>query len=63
MLYVQQRDLDGVLGWVRALGGAPLAERDVDQYIQRAVSLDPDLWVVEIEANQLGNPFEGKTIE
>lgn len=63
MLYVQQRDLDGVLGWVRALGAEPLAEGEVDRYIQRALSFDPDLWVIEIEAKTLDNPFEGKVFE
>ncbi|HCQ71274.1 MAG TPA: hypothetical protein DIU06_03870 [Rhodospirillaceae bacterium] len=63
MLYAQQRDLDGALGWVRALGDDPMPEGQVDQYTQRAVSLDPDLWVVEIEAQSLDNPFDGKVFD
>ncbi len=59
-LYIQQRDLDGVLAWVDAIeADAPLAEGEVDRYIQRALSYDPDMWVIEIEAQNLDNPFEG----
>ena len=63
MLYAQQRDLDGALGWVRALGDDPMPEGQVDQYTQRAVSLDPDLWVVEVEAQSLDNPFDGRVFD
>lgn len=63
MLYIQQRDLDGVLGWARVLGTEPLAEGEVDRYIQRALSTDPDLWVIDIEADTPDNPFEGQIID
>lgn len=62
-LYVQQRNLDGQLGWVYALGADPLMEGEVDSYIQRALSIDPDQWVIEIEAENLDNPFDGKVFD
>lgn len=63
-IYLQQRDFDtGELGWIYALDTNPLAESEVDHYIQQALAADPDLWVVEIEANNLTNPFEGKLLD
>ncbi len=58
----QSRDLDGVLGWLGALGGALVPEPEADDYIARAVKRDPDLWVIEIEHKDGWHPFEGKLI-
>ena len=49
--------MDGNLGWVDALGKEIIAETDADEYIQRAITRDPDLWVVEIENTTTKNPF------
>ena len=59
---VQQRDLDGKLGWMNAMKKEQVEEADADQYIQRAISRDPDLWVIEIEDKTMENPFEGDII-
>lgn len=48
-LLIQQRNIDGRLAWVNALGVESAAETDADAYIKRASDRDPDLWVVEIE--------------
>ncbi|MGH1455268.1 MAG: DUF1491 family protein [Alphaproteobacteria bacterium] len=61
-LLIQQRDLDGDMGWMNALRKDMVDERDVDAYIQRSVLRDPDLWVIEIEDRDMSNPFEGKMI-
>ncbi len=58
----QARDAEGRLGWLAAKGGALMPEAEADAYIGRAVSRDPDLWVVEIEDRQGRHPFEGKVM-
>jgi len=58
----QIRDMDGRLGWLSALGPAPVAETDADSYIQRAIARDPDLWVIEVETRDGSHPFEGKML-
>lgn len=56
----QQRNLDGEMGWMASFKGEIVAEKEADDYIQRAVDRDPDLWVIEIEDREMSNPFEGK---
>jgi hypothetical protein len=58
----QARDIEGRLGWLAALGGAPVPEPDADAYIARAVERDPDLWVVEVEDRHGRHPFEGRLL-
>lgn len=52
-LLLQQRDLNGKLVWVNALDSDIVEEGVADTYIARAVSRDPDLWVIEIEDKTL----------
>lgn len=59
-LLQQQRDLNGLLGWLGLFKGETVAESEADAYIRRAVGRDPDLWVIEVEDRSLANPFEGK---
>lgn len=60
LLLQQQRDLDGDLGWMKLMKGEITPEREVDDYIRRAVDRDPDLWAIEVEDREGLNPFEGK---
>lgn len=62
-LLIQQRDLDGKMGWMDALSMERVEVAEADAYIARAVSLDPDLWVIEIEDRNMDNPFEGEMIK
>lgn len=62
-LLQQQRDLDGNLGWMKLFKGRTVEESEADAYIQRAISRDPDLWVIEIEDREKTNPFEGPVFE
>jgi hypothetical protein len=62
LVLIQQRDLDGNLGWSPVLGDAPVEEAKADDYIKRATARDPDLWVIEVEDKESRNPFDGKTI-
>ena len=56
----QARGLDGALGWMAAFDGKLVPEPEVDAYIARAVTRDPDLWVLEIEDRDGRHPFEGR---
>ena len=56
-LMIQQRDIDGVLGWVAAREPAIMPLAEADSYTDRAAARDPDLWVVAIEDPQARNPF------
>jgi hypothetical protein len=56
-LLVQARDAAGALGWLEVGSALPAAEATA--YVERAVTRDPDLWVVEIEDREGRNPFAG----
>lgn len=62
-VYSQIRDMDGNLGWMPAFDNGAVEERMADDYIRRAVSRDPDVWVVEIEDPSGEMPFEGKIVQ
>jgi len=54
---VQQRGLNGRLGWMSALDGRPVTPDEAEAYIARALKRDPDLWVIEVEDREGVNPF------
>ena len=43
------RGLDGEPGWLRGTGPDPVDEGEADDYVQRQMDRDPDVWVIEIE--------------
>ena len=58
-LIVQERDfMTDQLTWAAALEEETVDEAKADEYIQRAIKRDPDLWVIEIEDKDMNNPFE-----
>jgi hypothetical protein len=46
-LYSEAAGADGERRWMRPARGEQ--ETDLDAYVERALRIDPDLWVVEIE--------------
>lgn len=57
-LLTQQRDLEGVMGWVNVFDNDVIEESTADDYIGRSQNRDPDQWVIEIENTGMINPFE-----
>ncbi len=47
-LFIQSRDLDGNIMW-REPFEEDRSEAKVDSWLEKEASIDPDLWVVEIE--------------
>ncbi len=45
-------DGEGQSYWLKATGPEPIAEADADRYVDKQLSFDPDLWVLEIEDRQ-----------
>lgn len=54
----QFREEDGRLAWMRATGPVPVDEAATDEYEARQICYDPDLWVIEFEAEDYAPPFE-----
>jgi len=59
-ILTQVRNLDGELSWMSVKDGAILPNPEADAYVERAVSRDSDLWVIEVETKVGENPFEGE---
>ncbi len=55
-------DLEGERIWRRASGDAPVEDADAEAYIARALTRDPDIWVVEIEDRE-GRHFLDDPVE
>lgn len=49
VLLSQSRDAEGRQVWMMSNGAEPLPDADVEQYIERRIKSDPDIWVLEIE--------------
>lgn len=59
-LYAEATRLDGDQIWMQPAKSDQ--EPDLDRYIERAVRVDPDIWVVEIEDRQ-GRHFLTEPVE
>lgn len=59
-LYAEATRMDGERVWMQPLPSE--SEADLDGYIERAVRVDPDLWVVEIDDRQ-GRHFLVEPVE
>ena len=60
-LYAEATRGDGERVWMQPAGAK--TEAELDAYVERAIRIDPDVWVVEIDDNQgrhfLTEPVEG----
>ena len=59
---VSENGCAGNMAWTNALPQDVVEESKADDYIRRAITRDPDIWVIEIEDKTYANPFDGKVI-
>ena len=52
-IWTEIRDLEGNPSWMKS----EKTEAEANEYVERAVKRDPDLWVMEIEDRAGINPF------
>ncbi|MDG2268811.1 MAG: DUF1491 family protein [Alphaproteobacteria bacterium] len=57
VILTQSRNMDGKLVWFPANDGKPFTDAEAAAYVDRAVSRDPDIWVIEIEHQEGWHPF------
>ncbi|MDD2877178.1 MAG: DUF1491 family protein [Acidiphilium sp.] len=58
----QTRDSEGRPAWLRATGPDPVDEARADDYTEKQIRFDPDLWVIEFEAPDYLPPFEARLL-
>jgi GMP synthase (glutamine-hydrolysing) len=57
VIFTQQRTTDETLGWIKVSGERAIQEKEADEYLERQIKYDNDIWVLEIEDQQYRNPF------
>ncbi|MBI36964.1 MAG: hypothetical protein CL568_05205 [Alphaproteobacteria bacterium] len=57
-VFTQGRNVAGKLMWYPALNDKSVEESEADSYLERTASLDPDVWIIEIEHRDGWHPFE-----
>jgi hypothetical protein len=61
-ILTQTSDLEGNIAWLAALDGSLVPEAEANAYIERQVTRDTDLWVVEVEDREGRCLFDGKLL-
>ncbi len=54
----QTRTPEGHAAWCRGTGENPISADQIQAYVDRQLTYDPDLWVLEIETLDFSPPFE-----
>jgi hypothetical protein len=62
MVLSQVRTGEGAAAWLRATGAGAVNDEVAQDYIDRQVRRDPDVWVVEFEAPDFVPPFEARIL-
>lgn len=57
IVYAQSRDADDAPIWRRATGPEPVVESVADEKLARERKFDPDIWIVEIQKEELSHPL------
>ena len=57
VIFTQQRKTDGTLGWVKVSGEIAIHEAEADEYLERQMKYDNDIWILEIEDQKYRNPL------
>ncbi|MAU40711.1 MAG: hypothetical protein CMF31_03725 [Kordiimonas sp.] len=48
-VWMQQRDHQGKLVWMEKPAAGPVTLSEADKFIERQISFDEDLWLIEVE--------------
>lgn len=59
----QTRDRDGSPAWMESVGARPASDGEIDAYVERAISRDPDLWIIEVEDRRGLWQLDGKILK
>ena len=58
VIYTQQRQTNETVEWVKTPTKEILSETQADEYLERQIKYDKDIWIVEIEDPKHRNPFD-----
>tara|TARA_B100001094_G_C17814711_1_gene615555 strand:+ start:35 stop:397 length:363 start_codon:yes stop_codon:yes gene_type:complete len=63
IVYSQVTNLDGGFHWLSGLGDKWELETKVDEYIERQIKYDRDLWVIEVEDPHCTFEIDGSVLD
>ena len=58
VIYTQQRQTNETVDWVKTPTKDILSETQADEYLERQIKYDKDIWIVEIEDPKHRSPFD-----
>ncbi len=61
-ILTQTRNAEGQTCWLPPFGDRKVLDPEAEAYLARAVSRDPDLWIVAVEHPEGLNPFRGEIV-